>query len=131
MAHNRAQGSKTQGDKHKAQTTNKEQTGKWPSENENKTQNEDVKNNNVQSPGVRTDERSFDILIDGVPYLIRSVPFLYNDELRFRVTVNNDTEHIFTWDSEVSMLRAIDDDASTLPDRLEEAISDKLQSHTK
>jgi hypothetical protein len=47
------------------------------------------------------------------------------------VIVNNDTEHIFTWDSQVNMLRAIDDDGAALSDRLEEAISEKLQSQVK
>jgi hypothetical protein len=35
---------------------------------------------------------------------------------------------VFTWDSSLGQLRAIDDDASTLPDNVEEAISEKLQS---
>jgi hypothetical protein len=33
---------------------------------------------------------------------------------------------VFTWDSELKRLRSIDDNASTLPDSLEEAISDEL-----
>lgn len=78
-----------------------------------------------------SDTKKFDLVIDGVPYFIRSTPFLYNDEVRFRVIVNNDTEYVFTWDSQVSMLRAIDEDAATLPERLEEAISEKLQSKVK
>jgi hypothetical protein len=110
MARSRVQDSKNQGDN----------SGQWTPEIFSKKLN-----------GTRHDERKFDLVIDGVPYFIRSSPFLYNDELRFHVIVNNDTEHVFTWDSQVSMLRAIDDDASTLSDRLEEAISEKLQSQGK
>jgi len=132
MAHNRVQGSKTQGDKHKAQTTKKDRTGQWQSESENKIQDQESNRNSdvntKDSNGYRKDEKNFDLLVDGVPYSIRTIPFLFNEEMRFRVIVNEDTEHIFTWDSEIKMLRAIDDDASTLPDGLEEAISEKLQS---
>lgn len=133
MAHSKAQGTKSHGDKQKAQTTNKEQTGQWPSELQNRSgdQGRDPDTAVKKFHGPRTDERNFNLVIDGVPYLIKSISFLYNGELRFRVFVNDDTEHVFTWDSEVKMLRAIDDDASIIPDGLEEAISDKLQSQVK
>ena len=84
-----------------------------------------------KSSSIRIDERNFNLVIDGVPYLIRSIPIVFNDELRFRIIINGDTEHLFTWDSQVRMLRAIDDDASLLPDRLEVALSEKLQSQLK
>ena len=133
MAHSKAQGTKSEGDKQKAQTTNKEQTGQWPSELQNRSGDPGRDHGTAVKKfhGPRTDERNFNLVIDGVPYLIKSIPFLYNGELRFRVFVNDDTEHVFTWDSEVKMLRAIDDDASIIPDGLEEAISDKLQSQVK
>lgn len=133
MAHSKVQGTKSDRDKHKAQTNNKEHTGQWSSESQNKTtdaaRNPGTPGNKLAGP--RTDQRNFNLVIDGVPYFIKSIPFSYNDELRFRVFINDETEHVFTWDSEVKMLRAIDDDASMLPDRLEEAISDKLQSQAK
>ena len=97
-------------------------------QNLNKNQTGEVLSKRVQLSG---DIKKFDLLIDGVPYFIRSTPFLYNDEIRFRVMINNDSEHVFTWDSQVSMLRAIDEDAAAIPDRLEEAISEKLQSQVK
>ena len=74
------------------------------------------------------EEKNFDLLVDGVPYIIKSTPFLYNDDLRFRVSVNNDAEHIFTWDSALGRLAPINDDSSTLPVGLEEAIAERLQS---
>ena len=66
--------------------------------------------------------------MDSVPYLIRATPFQFNGETRYRVSLNGGSEHVFTWDSSLGQLRAIDDDASTLPDNVEEAISEKLQS---
>ena len=133
MAHSSTQGTQTGRDKREAQTTNKEHTGEWRPASQNKTGHPD---RGSVTPGKklhrpRTDQRNFNLVIDGVPYFIKSIPFSYNEELRFRVIINDDTENVFTWDSEVKMLRAIDDDASLLPDRLEEAISGKLQTRTK
>lgn len=75
-----------------------------------------------------SNERRFNLLVDSVPYMIKATPFRFNGEIRYRVSLNGGADHVFTWDSSVGQLRAIDDDASTLPDNLEEAISDKLQS---
>lgn len=71
-------------------------------------------------------EESFDLVVDKVPYFIRVTPFLFNDEKRFRISVNGDNGHVFAWDPEIVGLHALDDDASDLPDSLEKAISDKL-----
>jgi hypothetical protein len=71
-------------------------------------------------------EEAFDIIVDKVPYLIRVTPFLFNEEKRFRISVNGDRGHVFAWDPGIVGLHALDDDASTLPDSLEKAISDKL-----
>ena len=81
-----------------------------------------------KSTGPKNDERNFDLLVDEVPYFVKATPFDFNGERRFSVRINNGTEHIFTWDSDLKALRAIDDDASTLPDSVEEAISLRLQS---
>ena len=70
----------------------------------------------------------FNLLVDNVPYLVTSKVYQFNGEKRYRVSINGNEEHIFTWDSDLKRLKAIDDEASTLPDILEEAISTKLQS---
>ena len=70
----------------------------------------------------------FNLVVDSVPYIVQATPFKFNGELRYRVSFNGSSEHVFTWDSSMGQLRAIDDEASTLPDNLEEAISEKLQS---
>ena len=133
MAHSKSHGTKSQGDKHEAQTTNKEKAGQWSSESQNKTVDwgRSPETSGKKLHGSRTNESNFNLVIDGVPYFIKSIPFSYNEELRFRVIINDSTQHVFTWDSEVKMLRAIDEDASNVPDGLEEAISEKLQSQLK
>lgn len=73
-------------------------------------------------------ERSFELLVDRTPYEVKVVPFEFNTETRFRVRYNGGDEHIFTWDSSLGRLAPIDDDASTMPDDLEEAIAQRLQS---
>jgi hypothetical protein len=111
----------------------KRNTGGSPAERQNKTT--PVSNNTPATnapgrmmPALRMDERNFDMVVDGVPYSVRSVPFLFNDEPRFRVCINGGTEHLFTWDSQAGMLRAIDDESSTIPSVVEEALSERLQS---
>ncbi len=77
---------------------------------------------------IHTEERTFDLLVDGVPYHIRSIPFFFNEELRFNISVDENPANVFTWDSELGSLRGIDDESASLPVGLEEAISEKLQS---
>ena len=73
-------------------------------------------------------ESNFEILVDKIPYQVKVIPFEYNTETRFRVKYNGGDEHIFTWDSSVGRLVPIDDDAATIPDDLEVAIAQRLQS---
>ena len=67
-------------------------------------------------------------MIDQVAYVVKSMPFSFNAETRFYVNVNEGPDHIFTWDSALGKLRAIDPDSALLPSTLEEAISQRLQS---
>ena len=98
---------------------------------QNKTKDTSADRNNgiatKKTKSIRTDERNFDLLIDGVPYQIKCIRFFFNEELRFNISVNGNPVHVFTWDSELGGFRAIDDSASSLPAGLEEAISEKLQ----
>ena len=73
-------------------------------------------------------ESNFEILVDKIPYQVKVIPFEYNTETRFRVKYNGGDEHIFTWNSSVGRLVPIDDDAATIPDDLEVAIAQRLQS---
>ena len=89
------------------------------------------RNTGIATELLRTEERAFALVVDDVPYFVNSTPFSFNGETRFYININGGEAHVFTWDSEVGMLRAIDDNASILPDALEEAISQKLQSKLK
>jgi hypothetical protein len=75
-------------------------------------------------------EQRFEFRLDGVPYVVIASPFQFNTETRYKVQYNG-TEHIFTWDSSIGRLAPIDDDASTIPEVLEEEISRRLQSSRK
>lgn len=71
-------------------------------------------------------ERSFDLVVDQVPYLVKVAPFNFNDEQRYYISINGGVQHVFTWDDNVSALRAIDDDAAALPSSVEDEISRRL-----
>ena len=72
-------------------------------------------------------EERFEIRVDGVPYVVTASPFEFNTETRYSVKYNGN-EHIFTWDSRIGRLASIDDDASEIPEVLEEEIARRLQS---
>lgn len=73
-------------------------------------------------------DQSFELVVDGVPYMIKATPFDYNTERRYLVKYNGGDEHVFTWDSSLGRMTAIDDDAGIIPDDLEVAIAERLQS---
>ena len=73
-------------------------------------------------------EHKFELVLDGLPYIIKVIPFQYNSEERYKVSYNGGREDIFVWDSSIKRFRALDDDASTMPDVLDIAISEKLLS---
>jgi hypothetical protein len=104
-----------------------QQRGRSSSDPQNQVANVDL-NDHPEGEMPRSSEKSFNILIDSVPYLVKAVPFSFNGETRYRVSFNGSPEHVFTWDSSVGQLRAISEDSSTIPDNLEIAISEKLQS---
>ena len=71
---------------------------------------------------------TYNFVVDQIPYIVSVQPFTLNEQSRFYIQVNNGPEHVFTWDEQLKTIRAIDEDASQLPDALEEEISKKLQS---
>lgn len=73
-------------------------------------------------------KRTFDLVVDGVAYLVTAAPFSFNGGTRYYVSIDNGEDHVFAWDPEVSGLRIIDDESAIIPDTLEEAISQQLQS---
>jgi len=72
--------------------------------------------------------QNFELLVDGVPYMVKATPYDFNGEVRFRVSYNGSEDYIFTRDAEAGQLTAIGTEGLDIPDNLEEAISDKLSS---
>src|SRR5690242_9189751 len=70
----------------------------------------------------------FDLNVDDVPYVVEAQSFMFNDEERYNIRVNGGEEHVFTWDTQIRRFRSLDDEASNLPETVEEAISKKLES---
>jgi len=125
----------TRSDKYQKSSHNKKQRGSRRSDpNEPQTDSDVDRNSSSETEQElkqpHTGEKRFNILVDSVPYMVKATPFTFNEEIRYKVSFNGSPEHVFTWDSSLGQLRAIDDDSSTLPDNLEEAISEKLQSKT-
>jgi len=121
------------GEKQPGSNHSRQQTGGGPSAKQSKTTDADRNAGTITEKikPLRTDERTLNLVVDDVPYLVKVSPFSFNGEARFYVNVNGGDDHVFTWDSELAGLRAIDDGASVLPNTLEEAISQKLQSQQK
>jgi hypothetical protein len=69
---------------------------------------------------------SYEFVVDNIPYRVDVVPEHFNDETRFRIFINGDDGHLYAWDRETVSLRALDDDAVTLPDGLDKQISDLI-----
>jgi len=72
-------------------------------------------------------EQRFELLVDRVPYSVTATSFQFNDETRYKV-IYDGTEHIFSWDPGLGRLAPINDDSSTIPVTVEEAIAARLQS---
>ncbi|HEX6192173.1 MAG TPA: hypothetical protein VFZ42_07405 [Chitinophagaceae bacterium] len=119
-------GAQQLGDHNRNQTGGEPSVKKPKSTDVNADRNAAVAVGKVKTP--RVGERQFNLVVDDVPYMVKATPFTFNTETRYYISVNEGEEHVFTWDSELSRLRAIDDEASILPDALEEAISTRLQS---
>ena len=70
----------------------------------------------------------FEILVDGTPYMITATPYKFNDEIRFRVKINESEEYVFAWDSSVGQIVAIGDEGINIPDNVETEIGARLQA---
>lgn len=73
-------------------------------------------------------QQTIQLLINGIPYVVKITPFKFNDETRFTVSFNDSNEYVFTYDTNVSQYVSIGDGTETIPDDLEVAISEKLLS---
>ena len=72
--------------------------------------------------------QTFELMVDGIPVMVRATPYEFNTETRFLVSYNGSDEYVFTWDPSLGRLTAIGDGSEEIPDAIEEAIAEKLQS---
>jgi len=73
--------------------------------------------------------QTFELMVDGIPVIVRATPYEFNTETRFLVSYNGSDEYVFTWDPSLGRLTAIGDGSEEIPDAIEEAIAEKLQSN--
>ncbi len=71
-------------------------------------------------------EQKFQLLLNGVPYMVKAKPFEFNTETRFNVSYNGSEEYVFTYDTTVGQYVSIGEDSETIPADLETAISERL-----
>jgi hypothetical protein len=71
-------------------------------------------------------DQSFQLLLNGVPYVVKASPYEFNTETRFSVSYNGSEEFIFAYDAAVGRYVAIGDETATIPDDVEVAIADRL-----
>ncbi|HTE23537.1 hypothetical protein [Flavitalea sp.] len=74
----------------------------------------------------KNDTKTVELVVDKVPYQVKITPEKFNDDPRFYIEVNGDGGHMYAWYSDLLKLHALDDEASTLPDGLEQAISNMI-----
>jgi len=73
--------------------------------------------------------QTFELMVDGIPVMVRATPYEFNTETKFLVSYNGSDEYVFTWDPSLGRLTAIGDGSEEIPDAIEEAIAEKLQSN--
>src|SRR5690606_10898033 len=92
-------------------------------ENTFSSNNKPITTGDVQS---HQKEKTFDILVDNVPYNIKVIPFNFNEDVRYYASINGGPQHVLAWDSEMTMFTAIDDDSATIPDGVMIELNNKL-----
>ena len=71
-------------------------------------------------------EQTFQLLLNGVPYIVKATPFEFNGDKRFTISYNGSDDFVFTYDRTVGHYVAIGDDSDTVPADLEVAIAERL-----
>ena len=66
--------------------------------------------------------KNFELIVDGVPYVVKASPFTFNEEKRY----NGGDEVVFTYDVSMKRFVPLGDDSVEIPDNLESEIASKL-----
>ena len=73
----------------------------------------------------------FQVTVDGVPYFVEATPYELNDQIRYHVSINGGPLLSFAWNDELQLFKALNDDASTLPEGLILAITQNILELTR
>ena len=79
--------------------------------------------NNQENPENKT---KFNVTVDGVGYRVSTEPFMFNNQVRYNVQVNEENPAVFAWDTKMLMFRSLSDSTSVFPDGLLQAINEEL-----
>lgn len=69
---------------------------------------------------------SFYINDEGVAYEAKVAVNTVNEQQHFIIRINNGPEHAYVWDDSIQAITPLDDEAATIPQSLEKALSDQL-----
>ena len=72
--------------------------------------------------------QNFELLVDGVPYLVKAKPFEFNQEKRYTVSFNGSEDYVFVFDTSVGRYMVLGDESADVPSRVEEEIAARLFS---
>ena len=78
--------------------------------------------------GSKPQSKTLNIQVDITPYEVKVTSHIVNDEQRFDVQINGGDQHVYVWDEQIQSHRALDDEASIIPEALEKKISDQLMN---
>lgn len=79
--------------------------------------------------GNAADKVIFNLSVEDGAYIVKALPFLFNQQTRFYVSVNGGKEHVFAWDAKKESFTDLSGDH--LSPALESAVGDKLQDYAE
>jgi len=59
-------------------------------------------------------EKKFNLVVKGISYHVRTIPFSLHDQVLYRVVINGSTDHLVVKDSKTGSFTGIDNESSTL-----------------
>lgn len=67
-----------------------------------------------------------ELRVNNAPYIVDAEACRYNDEVQYKVKVNDSDETLFVFDSEIGRYYAAGDSGGTFPENVEQAIGNEL-----
>lgn len=73
---------------------------------------------------------SFNLLVEGIPYVINASKCYFNSELQYRVSLNGSEDVFFAFNDETGRYTASGDNSIIVPAEVEQEIGAKLNSNS-